>query len=155
MHERNLCSQGTVLPEPGCETFLSHAHKARFHWSVSLRSHLRHARATKAFRFPPHGGPWRINLLQEPSPRERGTPRQKNSMKMTHLLNPRSMTSTHCWVSWIIRMETSTAWQVRWRPWANSWCLCAAALEGSFKKFHSFRAAPPPETEIGSKGSNI
>ena len=36
MHERNLCSQGTVLPEPGCETFLSHAHKTRFHWSVSL-----------------------------------------------------------------------------------------------------------------------
>ena len=53
MHERNLCSQGTVLPEPGCETFLSHAHKTRFHLSVLLRSHLRHARATKAFRFPP------------------------------------------------------------------------------------------------------
>ena len=53
MQERNLCSQGTVVPEPVCETFLSHAHKTRYHWSVSLRSHLRHARATKAFRFPP------------------------------------------------------------------------------------------------------
>ena len=89
----------------------------------------------QSVQISPHGGPWQINLLQEPSPRERGTPRQNNSMKMTHLLNPRSMTSTRCWVSWIIRTETSIAWQVRWRPRANSWCLCAAALEGSFKNF--------------------
>ena len=156
MQERCLCSQGTVLPEVRRERFFKpRPQNEILPVSVRLRSNLRRARATKAFRFSPHGGPWWINLLRKPSPRKtRNRLCQKNSTKMTHLLNQRSMKSTRSWVSWIIRMETSTTWQVRWRPWANSWCFVAAAFEGSFKTFHSFRAAPP-ETEIGGNGRNI